>query len=108
MSGSGKKNDNNSMLNPKLGFGFKVILGLTILLFYGGIQGGIIGGVTGGIVAWSFYYVAIRLLAKYKKVELMVNEPLLTREETAIVEKNGKARVKFWTIFLGICGVVLL
>lgn len=96
------------IVNPKLGIGSKIILVVEILIFYGGIQSGIIGGVIGGAIAYGFYYIAIRLLAKYKKVELMVDKPKLTNEEIERSEKASKANKRFWIIFLSCCGVVLL
>ncbi len=108
MFGLGKKKDDGKMLNPKLGIGAKVISGITILIFYGGIQEGIIGGIIGGTIAFGFYNLAIKQLAKHKKVDLMVDKLLPTKEEIEKVEKSSKARIKFWTIFLSVCGAILL
>jgi hypothetical protein len=91
-----------------LGFGAKIILGITILIFYAGIQGGLIGSLVGGIIAYGFYYIAIRQLAKYKKLDLMVEKPPLTTKEIAKKENASKSRSKFWIIFLSVCGGILI
>ncbi|MDO8487764.1 MAG: hypothetical protein Q7S31_00420 [bacterium] len=108
MFGLGKKKEDTRILNPQLGLGAKVILGISVLILVAGLQGGIIGGALGGGLAYGFYTIAIGRLAKYKKIPLMVEKPPLTKEELEKKEKSHKFSVKFWIIFLSICGIILV
>lgn len=101
-----KKKQKPTKVNPKLGWGGRIITWISIMIFIAGVQGGIIGGVIGAALSGVFYYYAIRAWAKHKKVNTLMIP--LSKMELQKKEKSQKWSKKFWIIFLIACGLILL
>lgn len=90
------KSDSESMLNPKLKISSYIIGSFGVLIFYAGIQYGLIGGAISGALAYSLSSYGIRLIAKHKKIPLLVKKPDSVKEDEVRIKKK---RVNFWKKF---------
>ncbi len=93
MFGIGKKKEpkDTRIINPELGIWPKIIGGIAVLIFLPGLYGGAIGGAIMGALAYGFYYVAIRQVAKFKHVDAFV-EP--TKEQLEQIEEGTRVDVE--------------